>query len=346
MAVKISEYRGVERLYAAEVTEVTTMVNGEEVTEEQYGTPFRLAGVQEISNELSESSETHYYDNIGAIVVDSEGDDTFTLTVSVPSLKTRAIIEGTTYDEATGSLIGTPKYRKYFAIGFIGNKLNGEDEYVWVLKGKFTGGGATHSTQDDGTDATNIQYTFTSIYTSKEFDEVVDEDGLPQAVKNITVEGNSRTDVSKWFDQVVTPANISSIAYASIDVGTASAAPQDDEEIESTTGRPVSSFQSADTTILEDGRVVGTLYHVTGFTWFNESDPTEQEGYYFVCLLGDDISGTNLTIRKNDETEGKTVAFDAPQYIILRVVSTGTVFHILVDGVEVLTLDFSTINFD
>ena len=108
MSVRIEEFRGVERLYCAELTEVKKMVNGQEVIEEVYGKPFQLAGVQEISSEVTESSETHYYDNVGAIVVDSEGDDTYTLTVSIPALRTRAILEGVTYDAKTGALVGTP----------------------------------------------------------------------------------------------------------------------------------------------------------------------------------------------------------------------------------------------
>lgn len=339
MAVKISEYRGVERLYIAKVTEVTEMVNGEEVIKEQYGTPMQLAGVQEISHELSESSETHYYDNKGAIVVDSEGDDTYTLTVSVTSLKTRSIIEGTYYDESLGALIGTPKYRDYFAIGFVGNKLNGEDEYNWILKGKFSGGGATHSTKDDGTDATNISYTFTSIYTSQEFEECPDYDGNAQAVKAITVEGDTRIDVSKWFDQVVTPENIGELELASIDESILTVAPQDEEDWY--LGKSGADLMSSDTKVLADGKVVGTLYHINNFTEFS-GDESLQEGYYFGFVLNQ--TGTTMSFLKNGEYVSENIAWEANN--IFRVVSTGTTFGIEVDGDLVVTLDFSKINFD
>lgn len=345
MAVKISEYRGVQRLYAAKVTEVTEMVNGVLETKEQYGVPFQLAGVQEISNELSESSETHYYDNVGAIVVDSEGDDTYTLTVSIPSLKTRSIIEGTYYDEKTGALIGTPKYRDYFAIGFIGNKLNGEDEYVWVLKGKFSGGGATHTTKDDGTDATNIQYTFTSIHTSQEFEEIPDQNGNPQTLKTYTVEAGGRVDVSKWFDQVVNPETVESILIPTVSEEIATLAPQKVEEDDGDgwyLGKTGADLQSADTVMLENGKVLGTLKHVTGFTEFNATVPEEQDGYYFGFVLTK--TGTKMTFKKNGVVTKEGIAWEAKN--IFRITSTGTVFEVLVDGVSVLTLDFSNINFD
>lgn len=338
MAIRFMEYRGVKSLYAAKVTEVTRVVNGVEETVEEYGVPFQLSGVQEISNELSESSETHYYDNIGAIVVDSEGDDTYTLTVSVPSLRTRAIIEGTYYDEATGALVGTPKYRDYYAIGFIGNKLNGEDEYVWVLKGKFSGGGATHTTKDDGTDATNIQYTFTSIHTSEEFAQIPNEDGLPQTLKTYTVEAGGKVDVSKWFNQVVTPDNINEILFDELSEDIATPAPATPDWY---LGKSGTELQSADTQILENGKVFGTLYHVTGFTEFNATVPEEQEGYYFGFVL--EKTGDTMTFKKNGVVTKQNIAWEANN--IFRVQSSGDKFEVLVDGVSAVTFDFSNIIF-
>ena len=138
MSLKFEEYMGIEKLVIAELKEE---IQEDGSTKEVYGNVQPLSGVQQVSGEVNEASEAHYYDNMSAIVVDSEGDDTYTLVVSVPSKKTRALIEGTTYDEATGALIGTKKKKKYFALGFIANKINGNDEYNWIFKGKFSGGG-------------------------------------------------------------------------------------------------------------------------------------------------------------------------------------------------------------
>lgn len=156
--MEYNEYRGVRGLVIAEVT----ADNGTYTT----GTWQRLSGVQNVALATTESSETHYYDNLSAIVIDSEGADEVTLTISVLENKTRALIEGRTYVEGVDMLVKTPKSNKLFALGFIGEKTNGVEEFNILYKGKFTGGNETHSTKTDGTEATNLEYTFTAIYTS------------------------------------------------------------------------------------------------------------------------------------------------------------------------------------
>lgn len=195
MALKFEEYRGIRQLVIAELTETV----GEDGTvTETYGKVQPLSGVQSLSGEVNESTETHYYDDMAAIVVDSEGEDTYTVTVSIPAKKTRALIEGTTYDEATGALIGTQKVKKYFAMGFIADKLNGVEEYNWIYKGKFTGGSTEHNTKDDGTDGTNMEYTFTSIHTATEYTK-------GGSCKYLSVDNDGKADLSTFFDTVTTP---------------------------------------------------------------------------------------------------------------------------------------------
>jgi phi13 family phage major tail protein len=202
--MKFEEYRGVEGLVIAELTET---VNQDGSITGTYGTPERLSGVQELSGEVEESTETHYYDNVPAIVVDSEGADTYTLTVSVPEKRTRALIEGTKYDETTGALIGTPKEKKYFALGFIAEKTSGVKEYNWVYKGKFSGGGKTNSTKTDGTDATNMEYTYTSIHTNEVFEKT---GGKP--CKYLSVEADGAADLSNFFASVTKPDALMAVA--------------------------------------------------------------------------------------------------------------------------------------
>jgi hypothetical protein len=77
---KIFEYRGVEGLVYAEVTKD----NNNTGTGEGYvvGTVKPLAGVAEIGKSTDSSSEAHYYDNIPAVVVQSTGADTVTISAS------------------------------------------------------------------------------------------------------------------------------------------------------------------------------------------------------------------------------------------------------------------------
>ena len=198
MALKFEEYRGIRGLVFAEMTETTDELGK---TVETYGDVQPLSGVNSLSGEVNEATETHYYDDMAAIVVDSEGEDTYTMVVSVPSKKTRAIIEGTTYDEETGALIGTKKKKKYFAIGFIADKLNGSEEYNWIYKGKFTGGNKTHNTKTDGTEATNMEYTFTSIHTATAFTKGGN-------CKYLSVDNDGKAELSTFFDKVTTPDDL------------------------------------------------------------------------------------------------------------------------------------------
>lgn len=200
--LKFEEYRGVRNLVIAELTET---VDEEGTIKETYGEVQPLSGVQEISGEVNESNETHYYDDMSAIVVDSEGDDTYTLTVSIPAKKTRALIEGTTYDEQTGALIGSKKVKKYFALGFIADKINGSEEYNWIYKGKFSGGGKTHTTKNDGTDATNMEYTYTSIHTATKYIKGGN-------CKYLSVDNDGKANLDTFFDKVTTPDDLKASA--------------------------------------------------------------------------------------------------------------------------------------
>ena len=73
--MEYNEYRGIRGLVVAEVTED----NGTYTA----GTWQKLSGAQSVALASNESNETHYYDNVPAIVVSSEGADEVTLTVSV-----------------------------------------------------------------------------------------------------------------------------------------------------------------------------------------------------------------------------------------------------------------------
>lgn len=170
-----NEYRGVRGLVIAEVT----ADNGTYTT----GTWQELSGVQSVAVAKNESSETHYYDNKAAIVIDAEGADEVTLVVSVLANKTRALIEGVNHDTTKDMIINTPKSRNYFALGYIGAKTDGTEEINIFYKGKFSGGAETYNTKDDGTEATNVEYTFTAIHTSSKI--YIDSDSISQSVKSV-----------------------------------------------------------------------------------------------------------------------------------------------------------------
>lgn len=90
----------------------------------------------------------------------------------------------------------------------------------------------------------------------------------------------------------------------------------------------------------EDGTVMGTFKHVTGYTQFNESNPGEQEGYFFPFRLSQ--TGTTMTFKKNGEETKKDIAWEADN--VFRVTASDT-FEVLVDGNHVVTINFSKATF-
>jgi phi13 family phage major tail protein len=202
MEEEIVEYRGVEDLVAAEV------LSDNNAVEEGYqtGEVFSIAGVAEISKSTSSSNESHYYNNMPAVVVSSTGADEVTLSVSAIPLETLAKITGQKYDELTGALIEGERETKYFAIGYKTKKTNGDYVYVWRLKGTFNIPESTHATENDGTDANGQELTYTGINTTHKFEKVTDKNGNKKGAKAINVDvAKGLADVSTFFDEVTTP---------------------------------------------------------------------------------------------------------------------------------------------
>ena len=207
-----NEYRGVRGLVVAEITD------GEAYTPQTWQ---ELSGVQSVAVAKNESSESKFYDNAPRIVIDAEGADEITLVVSVLANKTRALIDGVEYDEKTDMIINTPKQRKYFALGYIGEKTDGTEEFNICYKGKFTGGGETHETKTDGTESTNIEYTFTAIHTSAKIRTRAD--GTKITAKSIKVPASTQITEAKIFGTItdgvssvkpLTPDEITALATA------------------------------------------------------------------------------------------------------------------------------------
>lgn len=154
--------RGVRRLMIATLISDTQ----EALT---YDTPIQFAGVREVGGEEEESSGTEYYDNQASIVTTAEGADVYSLITSVLEDMVRAKVEGRKADEEKGAYLATPKKRPYVAIGFVGEDTEGQEYYYWLYKGKLTGGSESHATKDDGTETTNLEWEYNSVYTQHRF---------------------------------------------------------------------------------------------------------------------------------------------------------------------------------
>lgn len=194
MAKKVVEFRGVDNLVYAEVL---TDDNEGYTT----GEVKSLAPVAEISKSTETSSETKYYDNLPAIVINSEGSDEIGVTCAIPDLATFADITGKTIDEGTGALIDSERDPKYFAIGYRFKMTDGTYRYVWRLKGMFAIPDETSATEDDGTDGNNIELTYTGISTTHAFTK----GGKPAKAVVVDDTADSKADISAFFDTVTTP---------------------------------------------------------------------------------------------------------------------------------------------
>jgi len=197
MPKKYFEYRGVSHAVFAEVTK-------DDSTEITFGSVKDFTGVSEIGKTTESSSETHYYDNIPAIIVDSVGSDELSINASGIPFDVLAEVTGQFYDENLGMYVeqeGTPKY---FAFGHVTDKTDGTQVFVWRLKGKFSIPDLNAITKDDGTTANGQSLTFKGISTAKKFTKT----GKGAKAVNVDTSVNTGMTEALFFAEVLTPDTV------------------------------------------------------------------------------------------------------------------------------------------
>ena len=195
--MEIQEYRGIRGLVGAEVITDTTETF-------ECGTPFPIVGVAELSRTTETTNESHYYDNVPAIVIESTGADEVTVTGSAIPFDVLAQITGQTYDAEKGMFVEGERQSKYFAIGYITEKTDGTEIFVWRLKGKFNIPDSTHATKDDGAEANGQELVFTGINTTHKFSAIGNK--TAKAV-NIDTSINPVVEAD-FFGEVQTPDTV------------------------------------------------------------------------------------------------------------------------------------------
>lgn len=203
---KIYEYRGVCDLVYAPVTvdDNSTETGHGYVT----GTVKPLAGVAEIGKTTDSSEEAHYYDNVPAVIVSSEGQDTITINTSAIPLDVLADITGQYYDSLTGMMIEQTRTPGYFAIGYKTQDTDGTEYYVWRLKGSFSIPDQTNATKNNSTDANGQTLTYTGISTTHKFTKTTK---TAKAV-NVNTGLDLIADKANFFASVQTPDTITAKA--------------------------------------------------------------------------------------------------------------------------------------
>ena len=193
---KIVEFRGCDNVVVAEVTK-------DDATGYTVGNVIPLAPAGQISKTTENSSETHFYDNVGAIVINTEGADEVTITVPALNLDQLAIVTGKSIDSATGAYIDDEGTEKYYALGYRIQLSDNSYRYVWRLKGMFT--------RSNNVDTNNQSVIFTGNRTLYSFQAGTIK-GRTKAV--VIDERDGLADVSGFFSQVITPDNVASLAKA------------------------------------------------------------------------------------------------------------------------------------
>lgn len=194
--MEVKEYRGIRGVVGAEV--LTDDKNG--IT---FDVPFELIPVAELNKTTETDSETHYYDNVPAIVIDSTGSDEVGITGAVIPFNVLSKITGQFYDDELGMFVEGDRQPKYFALGYITEKTDGTEVFVWRLKGKFNVPDDSHKTKDDGTDASGQELTFTGINTNHKFAKT----GKTAKAVNIEQDVNPQNE-SLFFATVQTPDTV------------------------------------------------------------------------------------------------------------------------------------------
>lgn len=194
MENQVFRFRGCDNLVYAEVIK-------DDVNEIVFGDVKVLAPLGEVGKTTSSESGTSFGDNKALIIVNSEGADEISLTVFGIPLHVVADITGKLFTEASGEFVDNQRAVKYFALGYREKLTNGKYRYIWRYKGTFNIPDEGAATEDDGTDSTGQELTYTGIFTVHEF-------AKGGSAKGVIVDTQyAGADVTHFFDGVREPGD-------------------------------------------------------------------------------------------------------------------------------------------
>ena len=198
IAKVIREFRGCKDLVAAKVLTNTS----EELT---FGEVRPIAGLAELTRDITVNSKTSYYDDVAANTMTSEGEDKLTCKISALTLEALAFITGREYNAELDALGESPVNPPLIAIGYQTEEVGGSGEYnryVWRYCCKCAVPSESYKTKDDTADANGQELTITSIYPEKKFAFNGQE---PKKYKALVVGTGGKADVSTFFENVTLP---------------------------------------------------------------------------------------------------------------------------------------------
>ena len=202
---KVIEGRGVRDVVYAILTK-------DDSTGIEWGEVKHLVPVATLNKETESSAESHYYDDVPAINVNSEGADTVTITGALIAQEVLAEILGKSYDPTTGAFSDSEAVPPYVAIGYKSSNTDGSEYYAWRYKGTFSIPAENNNTKTNDTTGTGTELTYTGVFTEHEFTKAITVKGGSGSVtykagkaKGLKVDlAKGLADVTTFFDEVTT----------------------------------------------------------------------------------------------------------------------------------------------
>lgn len=199
-----AEFRGTDNLWFAPLIK-------DDATGYVFDTPVCIATTGQIQKTPNSNSETHYYSNVGSIVIITNGGDTVTITTPVVDLDKIAMLTGQTYDTTTKALVtgnmkavkGALLYREQLT----------DDTWRYIAKYCATLSKPPEEitqTRSDGVNTNGQQLEFSCNKTVYEFANGGHADGIE------IDERDGACDLSTFFNTVYTPDTVGTLAKSSV----------------------------------------------------------------------------------------------------------------------------------
>lgn len=199
-----AEFRGTDNLWVAKITK-------DDATGYTFETPVCVTTTGQISKTPNSSSETHYYSNVGSIVILTNGGDQVTVTTPVLDLDKLALITGQPYDEATGAILTGEPVETHFAL--IYREQLTDDTWRYIVKYNAVLSALPEEvsiTKKDSVDTNGQQLEFKCNKTAYAFSKGGHVDGAEFD------ERDGKCTFATFFDTVYTPDTMGALVKSAV----------------------------------------------------------------------------------------------------------------------------------
>ena len=101
-----------------------------------------------------------------------------------------------------------------------------------------------------------------------------------------------------------------------------------------------------DVQVLTNGNVLGTIKYAQNYNEFNESNVSEQSGYFFPFELDKKYEGQSITVKRiSGNPQGQEKTAEDIQWVLRLTDGKDTVYEIKADGELIMTLNFQNATF-